>query len=494
MKIVIVGGGTAGWLAALMISKIQKGSHDITVVDSSKIGIIGAGEGSTGYLTDIIQGNSWDYGCDEEDFIRETGATIKLGIEHKDWKYKGHSYYGPIDSSFSSNQLPDSLVCYAIKNNIPFHMTSENGYLIGKNKTNYWYEDNILKNTKAGAYHFDGHKVGQYFKKIANVKHIDSEVLNVNLNTDTGNIESLLLSNGNIIESDFFIDCSGFSRKLMSAVGMRWVSYQDNLPVNRAMPFLIDYKEDEDIKPVTLAWAQSAGWMWKIPTGDRYGCGYVYDDRFISDDQAKLEIESVLKQEITPIKYIKFETGRLDKVWNKNCLALGLSAAFAEPLEATSIHSTIVQLTAFIFDYLKDTKEETVNIGFQNIYNNRMNTMYDDFKDFLVLHYQTKRDDTLFWKYVGNETKTEFVSNILHLVNSKMPKGVDFRQFYGYAGSPLWTWILCGLGHINTNIAEKELKFYGRDETEIKDLWVLFQKNMEERSEKMISNKEFIQR
>jgi len=497
MKVVIVGGGTAGWLTALMMCKVQKGSHDITVVDSSKIGIIGAGEGSTGYLTDIIQGNTWDYGCNEIDFLKETGATVKLGIEHKDWKQVGHSYIAPIDGTFSATQSPDVILCHALLNDIPFHTVSQNGFLIETNKTGYFHnEDGVLENSKAHGYHFDGHKVGKYLKKISmaeGVKHIDTEVLDVILDED--GIKSIKLANETELEADFFVDCSGFARKLISALDVNWTSYSKNLPVNSAMPFLINYKEDEVVKPVTTAWAQKAGWMWKIPTGDRYGCGYVYDNNFISDEEAKLEIESVLGHEVTPIKWIKFDTGRLDKLWHKNCLAIGLSAAFAEPLEATSIHSQIVQLTTFIFDYMKDTKEQTVNNGSQNIYNRRMTTMYDDFKDFLVLHYQTQRKDSEFWRWVSSgATRTPFVEDILDLVKSKMPQSQDFRSFYGYAGAPLWNWILAGLGFINKHTAEKEFKFYG-DNVEFRELqYKLYVDDMNARTATMIENSEFIRK
>jgi hypothetical protein len=496
MKIVICGGGTAGWLAALMIRKVQKDSHDITVIDSSKIGIIGAGEGSTGYLLDIIQNNSWNYDCNEEDFFRETGATVKLGIEHRDWSAKGKTYFAPIDGTATFSQIPDTRLCYSLLNNLPFHTSSENGYYIEHNKANYWYENDKLSSTKSNAYHFDGHKVGQYFKKICvtdKVKHIDAEILDVRVD-ETG-IKSLLLSNEQEIFADFFIDCTGFARKLVSALGVSWTSYSKNLTVNSAMPFLLNYEENEKIKPVTVAWAQGSGWMWKIPVAGRWGCGYVYDDNFISDDQAKDEIEKVLGKKIEPIKLLKFDTGRLDKPWYKNCLALGLAAAFAEPLEATSIHSTILQLTTFIFDYLKDTKEQTVNIGCQNIYNKKTTHMYDSFKDFLNLHYQTKRNDTEFWKWMSTgETKTEFVADILELVKNKIPKGADIGGFYGSAGSPLWNWILIGLGYINKEKAQEELNFYGSDINLTNLSWKLYDESISIESKKMYDNTEFIKK
>jgi len=496
MRIAIVGGGTAGWLAALMISKVHKNTHDITVIESSKIGIIGAGEGSTGYLTDIIQNNTWDYGCNEEDFFRETGATVKLGIKHRDWAGIGKTYYGPIDGTNTSGGNPDIMFCHAIANDIPFHTASYNGYLLHKNKASYQYDGDVLNSTKTNSYHFDAHKVGRYFKKITEtegVKHIDAEVLEVI--QDERGIASLKLSDDRTIEADFFIDCTGFARKLMNAMGVTWTSYQKNLPVNAAMPFLMPHEEGERIEPVTTAWAQSSGWMWQIPVAERWGCGYVYDSNFISDDQAHAEIEEALGKRVEPIRFLKFDTGRLDKLWHKNCLALGLCAAFAEPLEATSIHSTIVQLTAFIWDCLRDTRDETQNPGLENLYNIRMIDMYDNFKDFLVLHYQTPRQDTKFWRWMHTgETRTDFVNNILDVVKTRIPRPGDFPRFYGYAGSPLYNWVLAGLGYIDKDLAERDMKFYGVDRNLANISWKIREDDMMNICKNMLDNTEFSRR
>lgn len=496
MNIVICGGGTAGWLAALMIKKIQKESHNITVIESSKIGIVGAGEGSTGYLTDIIQNNRWDFGCNEADFIRETGATPKLGIKHKDWVAKGVTYYGPIDGSDSGSAGPDFHLMYALKNNLPHHLASTNGRLIDKGVSGFFresLEEFGTNNMRGHAYHFDAFKVGQYFKKIVgdDVKNIDAEIKVVNQN-DHG-ITSVLLSTGETVTGDFFIDCTGFARILAKSLGINWVSYSKNLPVNTAMPFLKKYTPGETIEPVTTAWAHDAGWMWQIPTAERYGCGYVFDDNFITHEQAQREIEASLGHEIEPIRFLKFDTGRLDKLWEKNCLSLGLCAAFAEPLEATSIHSTIVQLTTFIFDYLKNTKEETDNTGFRNVYNKRMNGMYDNFKDFLVMHYQTKRNDTEFWRWMATgETKSEGVNNIIELAKSKIPQNTDFDAFYGYAGAGLWNWILTGLGYIDKGLIDREYNFWNLDEDTINFRWNLSTSTTDHYSSLMIPNTEFV--
>jgi hypothetical protein len=493
MKIVIVGGGTAGWLAALMIKKIQGNSHDVTVIESSKIGIIGAGEGSTGYLTDIIQGNSWDYGCNEWDFLKETKSTIKLGIKHKDWKKLNHYYIAPIDSAPINSVGSDYLLLHSLINDYPFHLSSQNGFYIENNMSSFFKTPDSIDNMRSHAYHFDAHLVGKYFKKICKdlVKHIDDEVVDIMVSSN-GNVEGVLLKNNKKIFADFFIDASGFNKIFSKKLKIGWHSYKNNLPVNTAMPFILEYENNETIQPVTTAWAQSSGWMWQIPTQDRYGCGYVFDDNFISHEEAKNEIEIKIKKEINPIKFIKFETGRLENLWKNNCLFIGLSAAFAEPLEATSIHSTIIQLHSFIFNYLRDTKEQTCNSSSIKIYNKKMFKMYDDYKDFLNIHYVSQRKDSEFWKWISTkEIFTENTKIFLEIQKSKILQNNDFDQYYGYVGSGLYNWVLAGLGKISKKKAKEEINFYNQKEL-AKTIWSINQFNWEKTKYDMIENTDFI--
>lgn len=493
MKITIVGGGTAGWLAALMIKKVQGDSHEVTVIESSQIGIVGAGEGSTGYLTDIIQGNTWDYGCNEEDFFRETNATVKLGIKHKEWKQLGHEYIAPIDGSAVGTIGTDYMLLYSILNDIPAHTSSDNGMYIEHNLSSFFKLGDLVDNTKGHAYHFDAHLVGKYFKKVCgdDVTHIDAKVLDINVEPN-GSVESIVLDNGQTIYSDFFIDASGFARLFGKKLGIDWISYAKHLPVNTAMPFLIPHKDDERIEPVTTAWAQKAGWMWQIPTQDRIGCGYVFDNNFITNEQAHAEIEQKLGMEVEPIRFLNFETGRNDKLWFKNCLFIGLSAAFAEPLEATSIHSTIIQLHTFIFDYLKDTQEDTCNQGMINIYNHRMSKMYDDYKDFLSIHYITQRTDSEFWKWIGTgELLPDRALDYLELQKTKLLHPNDFDQYYGYAGASLYNWIMVGLGFVDKKLAKKELEFYNQYDI-AEAVWKLNFNSFNDSKNDMIDNTDFI--
>ena len=461
MKIVIVGGGTAGWLAALMISKIRP-EHSVTCIESSKIGIIGAGEGSTGSLTNVVQNIMWNLGCNEQDFIKECDATIKLGIKHIGWgPNKNKHYYGPIDGTPTSNDFADIVFQHALgyREQDLLHISTELGYKIHHNKNSF------VEKEGNHAYHFDAHKVGQYFKKICDtVTHIDSEVENVNISSESGFVESVKLSNGVTVNGDMFIDASGFNQVLMKAVGGKWKSYKENLPVNSALPFLLPYEDDDIIEPVTNAWAQNNGWCWQIPTKERRGCGYVFCDDFVTPDQAHAELEQTIGRKVDPIRLLKFDSGRQEKVWIKNVLSVGLCAAFAEPLEATSIHTTIMQLKHFIFSCLGQTNQETCNPGQVENYNEVNGNLYDNMKDFLVAHYTCGRNDTEFWKYIDSgATMTPFVENMRGLCKHRVPNTSMFPKQEGSAGWPLWSFVLAGTGQLTDDVARREIEFNKTD-------------------------------
>jgi len=458
MKIVIVGGGTAGWVSALIISKVAP-MHSITIIESSAIGIVGAGEGSTGLLTSVLKNLMYDFDCDLLDFLRETGATLKYGIKHQDWTKRGEHYMGPIGGAPTTNYTVDYIFAhYHSTHPDMVHMSSEHGQAMEKSISNF--NKNTFKfDTLETALHFDAHEVGKYFKKITTkspgVTVLDDEVVDVNLRED-GHIKSLLLKSAKVVDGDFFIDASGFRQVLMKKLGTKWISYKENLPVNSAMPFLLPYKEGEYPELWTTAWAQSSGWMWQIPTQHRKGCGYVFDDNFISADQAQAEIETTLGMPIEPIRVLKFDTGRLENLWNKNCLAIGLAAAFAEPLEATSIHTTVAQILMFTFEFLMPTVDETLNPGSMRSYNRRMAELYDTTKDFLVAHYMGGRDDSEFWKYIkSGATMTPFVQDILEMSKTKMPTNRDFSLVFGAPDMSLWSYVLAGTNRLAPETSRK---------------------------------------
>jgi len=460
MKIVIAGGGTAGWVAAYLIANAHKGVHQITLIESSEIGIIGAGEGSSGLFYHLITDSLVKGGASIEEFMVRTDSTIKYGIKHEGWSPTNKDYFAPLNGSNTASDIPDYQFHHTLINYPTEHISLASTIGLG-----YYHGKAPLREF---GFHFDGHKVGKYFeyllmKEDKGVKKVDAVINKVNLNQQ-GEIESLNLSNGQTLEADFFIDCTGFARVLSKELGSKWVSYKKNLPADRAMPFIVDYKMDENekIEQLTKATAMSSGWMWSIPLQTRMGHGYVYSSEFLTEDQAQQEIEKKLGHSITPIKNIKFEGGRAGNLWVKNCLSTGLAGSFLEPLEATSIHATIIQLLEFIFQFLTEDKESTMNPVAAKRFNKKMNNMFDDFKDFIVLHYQGGREDSEFWRYIKTgETLTPFVSDLLEHCKTHIPSYLYYQNYLG-TSAPLWNWVLAGIGKLNPEVAKAELIRHGK--------------------------------
>ena len=465
----IVGGGTAGWLAALMLRQALPQDHKITVVESSKIPTIGVGEGTTAVFRQMLK----SFGFDELEFLRETEATIKFGIRHKDWRRKAHHYDGPIDDPHlvmeRADGQPQSYIdifsCAAGRRLADTHLFA---YLLDQHKAPFARKADgslVAMGPFHHAYHFDQAKVGQWLrKKSRGVEIVDAQVIGVMRDAASGKITALQSDIGEI-KGDFFIDCTGFRRTLITAMGAKWVSYADHLPINRAMPFWLDIADDQELTPFTTSWAQGAGWLWIIPTQKRLGCGYVYSDRHITPDEAKREIEATLGHKIEPRNDIKIDSGRLDKAWIGNCLALGLASSFLEPLEATSIHGTIVQLLVFLRFHLNVTADDAEN------YNAFAARQLDDFKHFINAHYVSERRDTPFWQdvadeYVSAETKARLAS-----WQNKMPGSEDFSPLPGnfaHIGQQLYYPVLDGLGLLNREVAKAHMEAHPQLRTRAK--------------------------
>jgi len=462
MNIVIVGGGTAGWLAAFAICKGQPGQHTLTVVESSKIGIIGAGEGSTGSLIDFLKGGFFDYQVDIDDFVEKTSATPKMGIKHVNWGVKQDSYFAPLDVSPTGFEIEDYVLKYVLAKygKEKMHIASKIGIEYENKNYNTPY-----------ALHFDGHKVGEYFKShcIADgVNLLDAEVIDSVLD-NSGDIRQIVLNDNSIVEGDFFIDCSGFSRLLMKKVGSDFKSCSDILPVNTAMPFVLPIEDNEEFVPQTTATALSSGWMWTIPLQTRKGSGYVFDSTCISRQDAQKEVESYIGQKIEPIKFIEFTSGYSREFWKNNVLCLGLASAFVEPLEATSIHNTIVQIVLFLKQYLKKDKQDTQKKIFQDNYNERIRFLNELTVDFISLHYKGGRNDSEFWKKMNSKKLSARSENILEIAENQIPGYVQLEGMYGSWSIPLLNWIFVGLDKITPQQAKEELRIGSRSLSEIEN-------------------------
>ena len=478
-RIVIVGGGTAGWAAAHNFLNKTSKRVKVIVVATPEIPIVGVGESTTAQFNELINLKDNITGLNEREFLKETKSTFKLGIKHTDWHTIGKSFYSPLgDNYYEKHHYPhsnyDNYRIYHVANKLPYDETFQS-QLMAKSRLHYInnksaYED--LPWTSV-AYHLDTYKVGNYLKRKATAlkkcSYIEGEVVSFQQDSK-GCVKSVKTKTGKIIEGDLFIDCSGFARVLINkAFKNKFISYEDNLLVNRALTFNIKEKQ---IKNYTHAWAQKYGWLWQIPTQERTGCGYVYSNNFISPDQAQEEIESALGYKITPQKDIKFNAGRLENFWIKNVLSTGLSSAFIEPLEATSIHAALLQVTHFIENYYKeDLPFDCDPITEQ--YNSEMTQMWDTIRDFIVFHYITPRKDTQFWTAASSETRrSDKLNTLLSIWKHRMPRTIDYvndvgNNFYSL-NNGLWYQIAMGMKLLNPSLARKELKEYSLyDITEI---------------------------
>ncbi len=465
--IAIVGGGTAGWLAALVLSDsaARAGSTlRITMVESSKIPTIGVGEGSTAVFRQMLQ----HFGFDELEFLSETEATIKYGIRHKDWRRLGVTYDGPIDDPHLVSQTPEAkgsswLNQYCVASGKPVQEPHLFAYLLDRQKAPYAKKPDgsyVPLGPFHHAYHFDQSLVAKYLKsKSKGVDHVDGLVSGVTRHAESGDIEVLHFEDADDLPVDFVFDCTGFRKQIIGKeLGAEWVSYADQLPVNRAMPFWLDIEEGAELTPFTLAWAQTAGWMWSIPTQSRYGCGYVYSDRHTTPEEAQAEIEKALGQPIEPRNDIKINAGRLDRVWINNCIAVGLSSSFLEPLEATSIHGTIVQLLMFAMFHLNRKPGEEDR--HRNAYNQAVARQVDDFMRFINLHYVSERDDSAFWRDVREKYILPENRERLARWRERLPRHDDFKPFPGnlpHIEEQLYYPVLDGLGLLSRQTAKAEM-------------------------------------
>jgi tryptophan halogenase len=411
-KVVIVGGGTAGWLTALAAQQ-RYPNEDITVVESTEVGILGAGEGSVPDLLFFLN----RLGIKVSDLIKETGATIKSGILFRNWASDGSQYFhsfkkneeltvnkslklNEIDQTFSDMPVDELIAmleykrdsskidAMAIKkNNVPFVKKEE--------KNTKSFKDFDLYNRFS--VHFDARLFAIFLSKVGisrGIKVVDAKVKNF-VTDENNNIIKVDFDNSNSIECDFIFDCSGFYRLITGKhYNAEWISFSKHLPAKKAIPFFLDI-DKESIEPYTDSVAMDYGWMWKIPLQHRYGCGYVFDSDFITEDQAKEEVEKLLGKKIISPKTFSFNPGHYEKIWNKNSIGIGLSSGFVEPLEATSIMQTVHTL-ATVFSPLKDIfkMEEShvklVNDVYKKDCNEILNVIY--------LHYMTDKTNTDFWK------------------------------------------------------------------------------------------------
>ena len=401
-NIVIVGGGTAGWMTAAALSKyLEKMDISLTLIESEQIATVGVGEATIPAIAKFNRA----LGLDEDDVLKATQGTFKLGIEFNNWGEIGESYFHPFGTYGFDLEGLDFHHFWTYMN-IKGEGGSLNEYCMSA-KSAYGHkfirpspEHGAVINRLEYAFHFDAVLYAAFLRTFSETRGIirhEGLVESTSLDAKTGFISSIHLQDGRTFEADLFIDCTGFRGVLIEqAMKTGYVDWHKFLPVDRAVAATT--KSTSEFRPYTRATAHDAGWQWEIPLQHRDGNGYVYCSQYLEADQAENDFRSRLKGVLLKEpRHLRFVTGHRRKFWNKNCVAIGLSAGFMEPLESTSIHmiqSGISKLIALFPD-----RKMTATAS--NEYNRLMEDDFTHIRDFLMLHYKaTRRDDSPFWNYV----------------------------------------------------------------------------------------------
>ena len=400
-KIVIIGGGTAGWMAAASLSRFALGKNlSITLIESTIIGTVGVGEAT---IPSIVAFNN-SIGLDELEFIRATRASFKLGIQFEDWRTSGEQFFHPFaDYGINFNGVEFQHYFYRLQKNNPAENLRDYSIACQLAQHNHFAQPLENPNNPLAdfsyAYHFDATLYAKVLRDLAlarSVIHMDEKVERVNLREADGFIASVLLANGQTVEGDLFIDCTGFKGLLIEdTLKTGYEDWQDWLLCDSAAA--VQCANTGEPTPYTRVTALDAGWMWQIPLQHRMGNGYVFSSRFLDKESAtKTLLEKISGNPLTTPKPFSFQAGRRKKVWNKNCYALGLASGFLEPLESTSI-SLIQTGITHLLTFFPDTSFDSAMI---NEVNRRHQHEMERIRDFIILHYKlTQRTDTEFWRY-----------------------------------------------------------------------------------------------
>ncbi len=449
-KICILGGGTAGWMTAAGLSnKYNDLNIDIHLIESDQIGTVGVGEATLPHIRFFNNA----LGIDEKEFMRETCATFKLGIEFCDWGQIGDSYihpfgdYGePIDGiDFYHFWL--RLLQKGHKSRIDDYSYPILAAEAGKFKLPG--KDNTKIGSNFGyAYQFDSSLYAKFLRKYCEnkgVRRTEGKAIDTTLVPSNGFVKSITLEDGQVIDADLFIDCSGFRGVLIEqALDTGYDDWSEWLPCNRAVAVPCEARGKS--VPYTRATARKAGWQWRIPLQHRTGNGHVYWNKYISDDEATHQLMSTLEgPALAEPKQLYFKTGKRRKLWQKNVVAIGLSGGFLEPLESTSIHLIQEGITALIELF----PSKACDISDATEYNRRMDLNFDRVRDFLLLHYvATQRDDSEMWRYFRNMQLPESLQEKIEAWNSR---GYVLRYEQGVFLPPSWVAVMTGQNLLPNN-------------------------------------------
>ncbi|MCR9078844.1 MAG: tryptophan 7-halogenase [Hyphomonadaceae bacterium] len=443
-QIVIVGGGTAGWIAAAAMSRLLGPAVNITLIESEAIGTVGVGEATIPQIRRL----NGVLGLDEDAFVRETNGTFKLGIEFNDWGHIGERYlhtFGDAGINLASLHFHH----YWLRARAEGNRASLWDYSL-HHKAAYAHQfgrlDRVGNTSMTGlayAFHFDAGLYAKYLRKHAEangVRRVEGKVVDVALVPETGFIDSVALERGETISGDLFIDCSGFRGLLIGqALDVGYQDWSKWLPCNSAMA--VGCESTQPLLPYTQATAHEAGWQWRIPLQHRTGNGHVFCDEFTTEEKATDTLLANLDgAPMGDPKRLRFTTGRREKFWHKNCVSIGLSSGFLEPLESTSIH-LIQSNVSKLIELLPTRAFDPSNAA---EYNRQVSHEYELVRDFLILHYhRTDRDDSEFWRYCQNMSVPDSLTDKMALFEGN---GLLYKDPEDLFRESSWVQVMVGQG------------------------------------------------
>lgn len=455
-KIVILGGGSAGWMTAASFARFLNSSQfSITLIESELIGTVGVGEATLPHLRSFNE----LLGIDENEFMRETGATYKLGIQFPGWGQKDNSYFHPFGLSgqdISGIDFHHYWLKLAKQGKAqPFDHYSIAVEAARQEKFQYPSADlNHISSDYGYAFHLDATLYAQYLRQFAEqagINRIEGKVQQVTLHQHSGgtakagDIASLTLESGQVIEGDLFIDCSGFRGVLIEqALQSGYEDWTHWLPCDRAIA--VPTQKIDNPPPYTRAAAKSAGWQWRVPLQHRTGNGIVYCSSYMTDQEAEQILMSDIEEQPTSsVNQLSFTTGKRIQTWKRNCIAIGLSAGFLEPLESTSLY--LIQIA--IQKLLEFFPTKSVDDVERDCYNRQMDNEYLRVRDFIILHYKVnQRQDSEFWRYCQNMSVPDSLAEQMALFNEGA-RIIEYRQGLFLPAS--WLAVYLGQGVVPQN-------------------------------------------
>jgi tryptophan 7-halogenase len=444
-KVVIIGGGTAGWMSAAVLARLFEGQLDIRLIESEEIGIVGVGEATIPQIRNF----NGTLGIDEHEFVRETKGSFKLGIEFVDWLRPGHAYH----HAFGGMGGRDLGL-------VPFHHYWLRAHLAGKAPEIGAYTFNVIAarqnrflraanvensplSNVAYAYHFDASLYARYLRGYSEqrgVTRIEGQVVDTALRAEDGFVEAVVMADGRRIEGELFIDCSGFRGLLIEqTLKTGYDDWSHWLPCDRAMA--VPCESGGDLTPYTRSTARKAGWQWRIPLQHRIGNGYVFCSAHTDEDEVCDTLLANLDgKPLAEPRTLRFLTGKRRKFWNRNVVAVGLASGFMEPLESTSIHfiqSSLSKLVAFFPD-------KRFNRADIDEYNRLVQFEFERARDFLILHYKaTERDDSPFWDYCRNMDIPDTLQQKIDLFRSSARVHREHEELFVEVS---WVMVMLGQG------------------------------------------------